>query len=196
MADQRGVFDLHVEPPEVVVLDTSAVALVLFEDQQTHGEYADFLTRAVRVKTTLVYCEMLDLELAQVCVKAARFQHDGRRERFIPAGRTLIREVFGRWRALYSATDSQRVPVGPSEIPDVVGSPVRDAAFHLIEQYGLDSYDATHAATAVLFGAPLVCADKGFAHVPEEVLTIITDSTIAIECRTIRDHRAAAPNIA
>jgi predicted nucleic acid-binding protein len=191
VAEPRGVFDLLLEPPDVIVLDTSAVAVVLFEDQDAHAEYAQFLARAVQAGTTLVYCEMLDLELAQVCMKAARKEHDGRRERFVPAGRTLIRDVFGRWRALYSETGSLRVPVGPSERRDTVGSPVRDAAFHLIERYGIDSYDATHAATAVLFGAPLVCADNRFAHVPEEVLTMITDSARVVDCRAIRERAAA-----
>ncbi len=189
MPDEHGIVDLSIDPPEVVVLDTSAVCRVLFEDGAGHVDYREFLARAVGAGTTLAYCEMLDLELAQACVKAARRQHHGDRSRSVVAGRDLIREVFGRWRAIIGETDSRRVPIGPLERHDAVGSPVRDAAFHLIERYGLDSYDATHAATAILLGAPLLCADRGFAQVPEELLTLITDRSGARSFRRVREAR-------
>ena len=186
MADSLGVFDLGVEMPDVLVLDTSAISVMLFEDQETHPDYTTFLARAVAENTVLVYCELLDLELAQVCMKEARRLHSGRRDRFVPAGRALIRETFARWRALYSATDSHRIPIGVPAQHDIVGSSVRDAAFRLIDLYGIDSYDATHAATAVLHAAPLLCADTGFAHLPQDLLTLITDSGLATKCRAIR----------
>lgn len=63
---------------------------------------------------------------------------------------------------------------------------MRDAAFGLIERYGLDSYDVTHAATAIVLGAPLVCADRGLAYAPEQLLRIITDSQGVEECRRRR----------
>ena len=47
MADSRGVFDLGVEMPDVFVLDTSAISVMLFEDQETHPDYTAFLARAV-----------------------------------------------------------------------------------------------------------------------------------------------------
>ena len=47
MADSRGVFDLGVEMPDVLVLDTSAISVMLFEDQETHPDYTAFLARAV-----------------------------------------------------------------------------------------------------------------------------------------------------
>lgn len=186
MSDERGVLDLQVEPPALVVLDTSAIAVALLEDQPSHREYSAFLLRAVERRTTFAYCELVDLELAQACSKRARAQHAGDRSLFVPEGRRLIAEVFGRWRAIISQTQSVRMPLGLSDDPRVLGSPVRDAAFGLIERYGLDSYDAIHAATAIILGAPLVCADRGFAHAPAELLTIITDSTGAEECRRLR----------
>ena len=78
MADSRGVFDLGVEMPDVLVLDTSAISVMLFEDQETHPDYTAFLARAVAENTVLVYCELLDLELAQVCMKEARRLHRAR----------------------------------------------------------------------------------------------------------------------
>jgi predicted nucleic acid-binding protein len=188
----RGVFDLSIAPPETVALDTSAILRALLEDQSSHAEYADFLQRAVRAGTTLAYGELVDLELAQTCIKAARAACDGDRARAVPRGRQLIAEVFQRWRELMSQTSSVRVPLGLSHQPDVLGSPVRDTAFHLIEHYGLDSYDATHAATAMIAGAPLVCADRGFAHVPEQLLVLITDDEGAWECRRLRTAASQA----
>lgn len=169
-----------------MVLDTSAIAVALLEDQGSHSEYAAFLLRAVENGTTFAYCELVDLELAQACSKRARAQHGGDRSLFVPEGRRLIADVFGRWRAILSQTQSVRMPLGVSDDPRVLGSPVRDAAFGLIERYGLDSYDATHAATAIILGAPIVCADRGFAYAPGELLTIITDSAGAEECRRVR----------
>lgn len=186
MAEDRGVFQLAVAPPEIVVLDTSAIAVALLEDQPTHGEYTAFLLRAVSAGTTLAYCELVDLELAQVCSKRAREQSGGDRAKFVPRGRALIADVFERWRSVLSQTPSLRLPLGLSDDPSVLGSPVRDAAFRLIERYGLDSYDATHAATAIILGAPLVCADIGFAYAPEQLLPIITDSQKVDECRRRR----------
>ena len=56
----------------------------------------------------------------------------------------------------------------------MIGSPVRAAAFYLIEHSGIESYDATHAATAIVYGAPILTADEDFADVPAERLQIIT----------------------
>ncbi len=53
MADSRGVFDLGVEMPDVLVLDTSAISVMLFEDQETHPDYTAFLARAVAENTVL-----------------------------------------------------------------------------------------------------------------------------------------------
>jgi hypothetical protein len=134
LPDHRGVLDLSTDPPETLALDTSVVAVVLFQDQPAHAAYADFLLRAVAAETTLAYGELLDLELAQVCMRHAREQHSGERRRFVPAGRKLIAEVFAAWRDLYSQTRSVRVPLGPWERPDTIGSPVREAAFRLMER--------------------------------------------------------------
>jgi len=193
LPDRRGVLDLSTDPPEILALDTSVVAVVLFRDQPAHAAYAAFLLRAVAAGTTLAYGELLDLELAQVCMRYAREQHGGDRERFVPAGRKLIAEVFASWRELYSQTRSLRVPLGPWERPDMIGSPVREAAFRLMARYGLDSYDATHAATALVLGAPLLTADKGFAYVPESQLTLITHAPDAKAFRAVRAREGDIP---
>jgi predicted nucleic acid-binding protein len=149
---------------------------ILFEDTKNHRAYLEFITRAVQARSTLIYSELLDLELAQLCVKAARSRHHGRREQSIPEGRALIHDTFGRWRDIYTETDSVRVTLAGGDEPGTIGSPVRAGAFYLIEHHGLDSYDATHAATALTYGASILTADLGFADVPAQRLEIITDA--------------------
>ena len=192
MPDDLGVLPLSAPPPSVVVLDTSAVVCALLGDQPQHDEYADFFERAIGAGTALVYCDLLDFELADAAMTIALKRLHGRRwfghrddDAGVRAARALRREVFADWRATLARTSSARLPLGP--IPDHSGgSPVRDRAFALLEAYVLRSYDAAHAGTAVLIDAPLVCRDVGFAWVPEGTLSLITDSTRVGPCRRVR----------
>ena len=120
MADSRGVFDLGVEMPDVLVLDTSAISVMLFEDQETHPDYTAFLARVVAENTVPV----------------------------------LLRTAgFGSRPGVHEGGDAACIAA---------------------------------AATAVLHAAPLLCADTGFAHLPEGLLMLITDSGRATKCRAIR----------
>ena len=192
MPDELGVVALSAPPPSVVVLDTSAVVCALLGDQPQHDEYTDFLARATAAGTALVYCDLLDFELADVSMTIALKRRHGRawfRHRDdaegLTAARDLMREVFADWRQILARTSTARLPLGP--IPERgEGSPVRDGAFALLEAYPIRSYDAAHAAAAVLIDAPLVCRDVGFADVPADVLTLITDSTRVGPCRRAR----------
>jgi predicted nucleic acid-binding protein len=183
MPDDLGVVPLAAPPPSVVVVDTSAVICALLGDQPQHEEYADFFERAIAAGTALVYCDLLDFELADVSMTIALkrrhgrawFRHRGEDEA-LGAARDLMRAVFADWRKTLSRTSSARLPLGP--IPERgEGSPVRDRAFELLESYPIRSYDAAHAGTAVLIDAPLVCRDVGFAALPRGLVTVITDST-------------------
>ena len=163
------------------------------QDQPGHEEYTNFLARTVRARSTIAYGELLDLELAQTCVKlararieAARGSAEDRKLEAITLGQRLLTDVFSRWRDLISLTDSVRIPIGAPERAGEFGSPVRDTAFLLIEQFGINSYDATHAATAMRLGAPLLCADAGFADIPADYLTLFTGSRILDRCRKSR----------
>lgn len=52
---------------------------------------------------------------------------------------------------------------------------------------GLASYDAIHAASAVAAGAEaIVTLDTGFALLPASLLTIYTDRSRLVSCRTKR----------
>lgn len=141
MPDPRGVLALSAPAPPIVVLDTSAVVCALLVDQPQHEEYADFFERAVAAETTLVYSELLDLELADASMAIAlRRQHgrDWARHRrdpgSHPAGRDLMHEVFSRWRETIAQTSSARLPPGPIEGHEE-GSPVLDLAFSLLERF-------------------------------------------------------------
>ena len=80
MSVRAGVLDLSIEPPEVVCVDTSALIRALFDDQPQHADYLGFFARVAEAGSTIVYSELLDLELAQMCVKSARSRSNGRRE--------------------------------------------------------------------------------------------------------------------
>lgn len=174
MLDQRGVLPLSAPPPSVVVLDTSAVICALVDDQPQHDEY------------------LLDFELADAAITVALkrrhgrawFRHRTDRTSLSPA-RRLMEDVFSRWRTTLAATSSARLPLGPVN-DHSEGSPVRDRAFALLDAYPIRSYDAAHAATALLVAAPLVCRDVGFAEVSADRLTLITDSTRTGPCRARR----------
>lgn len=192
MPDQRGVLPLTAPPPAVVVLDTSAVVCALLEDQAQHEEYAGFLERAIAAGTTLVYCDLLDFELADASMKIALKRRHGRDwfrhqkdEEALADARELMHEVFARWREAMAQTSSARLPLGPIA-GEAGGSPVRDRAFTLLERYPIRSYDAAHAAAALVVDAPLVCRDVDFAHLPASLITLMTDSTRVSACRQVR----------
>lgn len=53
--------------------------------------------------------------------------------------------------------------------------------------YGLASYDAVHAATAVAVGAEAIVAiDTGYALLPASVISIYTDRSRLAACRAKR----------
>lgn len=153
---RAGVLDLSIEPPEIVCVDTSALIRALFEDQSQHADYLAFFVRIAKAGSVIVYSELLALELAQMCVKSARHRSHGRREESTRLGRELVRTTFSAWRDIYAHTDSVRVTLAGGDEPGTIGSPIRDAAFHLIEDAGIESYDAIHAATAITYGAPIL----------------------------------------
>lgn len=56
-----------------------------------------------------------------------------------------------------------------------------------MREYGLASYDAAHAASAITAGAEaIVTIDTGFAFLPASLLTIYTDRSRLASCRAER----------
>ena len=188
-------------PPDVVVLDTSAAIEALLDDQPRHDEYAAFLAACAAGGTAIAYCEILELELAEACVGIAlarihgrdwrRKRNDGRALR--PA-RKLIEETAAKWQAfLDSVEQTLRVPLDwgtlhdDAEHVETFGAAVLDRAIGLMQRYPIASYDAAHAATALLLEAPIVTGDRGFARVSG--LEILTDSASVPICRRVRGGR-------
>lgn len=180
----RGISDLgHLLLPEVIVLDTSAVVEALLDDQPHHDDYAEFLERAIAADATLAYCGLLDLELAEACITITlRRAHRGRWRahrrdgRALRPARRLMHDVFRRWHRMIDSARSARIPLAD----------VQDLAIALMHSHPLLSYDAAHAATAVMLDAPLLCLDGDFARVPEHRLQLLTDGSRLRRFRTLR----------
>lgn len=59
----------------------------------------------------------------------------------------------------------------------------------LMQRYGLNSYDAIHAATAIKAGVSTVLAtDAEFANVPAARFALITDNSRLVGCRRRRSR--------
>jgi predicted nucleic acid-binding protein len=59
-----------------------------------------------------------------------------------------------------------------------------------MRSYGLASYDAVHAATAIEAGVPvMVTLDTHFASLPQRTLHVYTDAGRVIACRLKRPRR-------
>ena len=88
-----------------------------------------------------------------------------------------MNDVLDAWTELLSFVPHRRIGV------DDVADRVPD----LMERYGLGSYDAIHAATAISTGVRrLVAIDAGFGNVPETQLSLYVDRTRVASCRARR----------
>jgi predicted nucleic acid-binding protein len=92
------------------------------------------------------------------------------------AGR-LLNDTISRYETVLRSIDHIPVPIA-----DTAG-----AARRLMTGYGLASYDAVHAASAVLADAgAIVTIDTGFAFLPPSLLTVYTDCSRLASCRSKR----------
>jgi len=133
-------------PPAELVLDTSFVVDALIPSQARHGECQAFLATMAVARTTVVFNRFLEPELWEAAYKIALKElHPGRHTkdlrqdlRTLRRAKTLQAEVEGAWRAVLTALDWVSVELSEVEawVPEMMG-------------YGLASYDAIHAATAM-----------------------------------------------
>jgi predicted nucleic acid-binding protein len=189
-AATRGVFAIE-DPalilPERVALDTSLVVRALLETQPLHEECAGFLERLVEAGVTLVSSELLEIELAEAAFGIALAERWGRSwRRHRTDGRTrhrarrLLADVRSRYELLLASAEYVDVALG-SIAEDV---PV------LMAEFGLASYDAVHAASAIAAGAEAIATtDTGFAALPASLLAIYTDRSRLTACRGLRPAR-------
>jgi predicted nucleic acid-binding protein len=173
--------------PEEVLLDTSFVVEALLVSQPLHAAAVDFLVRLATEDVRIRFSSMLELELAETAFQIAlkenhpkdwkRFRHDGRARR---RASRLMSGVEEAWASVLAYVDYVRI-----DVDDVIEEVPR-----LMRTYGLASYDAVHAATA-LRGDPvgIVTTDVGFCALPQASTTIFTDSTRVARCRELRARR-------
>jgi len=183
----RGVFAIEQEQlvlPDPIALDTSFVVDALAATQPLHPACSALLTRIDESGVTVVTSDLLVVELAEATFKNALKERWGRKwlahrtdGRSRRSGTQKLNRTIARYNDLLSSITHLPVPLG-----DVTG-----AARVLMSNYGLASYDAIHAATAIGAGAKaIVTLDTGFALLPAAQLTIYTDRSRLASCRKKR----------
>lgn len=172
----RGVFAFDApgwEPPTAAVLDTSVVVGALIAKQPEHDACLAVLERLADNGTPVVFSRHLEIELWEVLFNLAlRERHprkDLRRVRYDnrvrPRAARLLGQAQQAWEKMLGSLDSSLVEI--HEIAHQVPG--------LIQQYGLQSYDAVHAATLLNSGiTDFLTRDGGFAALPPGVATLHT----------------------
>jgi predicted nucleic acid-binding protein len=188
-AATRGVFAIE-EPelllPDPIALDTSFVVEALIATQPLHAVCRAFLNRIDESGVSITTSDLLAVELAEAAFAIAikerwgsrwrRHRTDGRARR---RGSRLLNGTISRYETLLLSTDHFPVPVGA----------IATAARSFMTNYGLASYDAVHAASAVAASAKaIVTIDTGFAYLPSSLLTVYTDRSRLAACRSKRPH--------
>lgn len=173
--------------PSEVVVDTCFVVKALIKSEPLHTACQSFLTRMASHGTVIYYSRLLELEFAEVAFKIAVIEQHGRqawpqkrrdgrvRRR---AGR-LSADLLKSWNDLLVA-----IPHLCIELEEVI-----DQVPSAMKKWGLASYDAAHAATAIYVDAAIVTTDAGFGLVPESILFIYTDASRVRSCRRLRGGR-------
>ncbi len=142
------------------------------------------LARIDESGVTIVTSDLLAVELAESAFAITLKERwggrwrgrrtDGRSRR--PATRRLNHTVT-RYEALLSPVNHLPIPVRR----------VTADARTLMTDYGIASYDAVHAASAIAAGArAIVTLDTGFALLPSTQLTVYTDRSRLASCRKKR----------
>jgi predicted nucleic acid-binding protein len=184
-----GVFAIE-EPelllPDPIALDTSLVVEALIATQPLHAACRALLHRVDESGVSITTSDLLPVELAEAVFAIApkerwgsrwrQHRTDGRARR---RGSRLLNDTIARFETLLLSVDHIPVPL----------SDTASSARGLMTGYGLASYDAIHAASAVAAGPEaIVTLDTGFALLPASLLTIYTDRSRLASCRTKRSR--------
>jgi predicted nucleic acid-binding protein len=173
----RGVFAFDApgwEPPRAVVLDTNVVVEALLPKQSEHQACLAVLERLGTAGASVTFSRHLEIELWETVFNLALRERHPRKElrharydnRVRPRAARLLGQARQAWEQdLRDSLSWTRIEI--HEIADEVPG--------LIQQYGLQSYDAVHAATLLGGGiADFVTRDGGFAVLPSAVATLHT----------------------
>jgi predicted nucleic acid-binding protein len=167
------------------VLDTSFVFEALVDGQQHHQACQDYFVRLAANGSALIFNRLLEIELLEASFRYSllerhggrmlrRMRNDGRAR---PRAGRFMESVFDAWQELLSYVPHLSVSV--QDVQDRVGG--------LMISYGLGSYDAVHAATALHSGVNrLVTIDAGFGNVPADQLGLYVDRSRVSSCRARR----------
>lgn len=163
-----------------MALDTSFVVEALIATQPLHGVCRAFLKRIDEDGVSVATSELLRFELAEAVFAIAlkerwggkwrRHRTDGRARR--RAGR-LLNDTLTRYDEILGAVRHISIPLGDTaNLPET-----------FMIDYGIASYDAIHAASAIAAGAEaIVTTDTGFALLPSSLLAIYTDRSRVVSC--------------
>lgn len=176
----RGVFAFDApewEPPKTVVLDTNVVAEALLPNEPEHATCRAVLRRFATEGTAVVFNRLLEIELWEAVFNLAlRERHPRKNIRHVrydnrvrPRAARLLRQAQQAWE------DDVLDPLAWSRIEmDEVAEDVPK----LMQEYGLQSYDAVHAATLMDSEiTDFVTRDGGFAVLPPALATLHTTQT-------------------
>ncbi len=180
----RGVFALEqeqLELPDPLALDTSFVVDALTATQPLHPACSAMLTRIAESGVRVVTSDLLAVELAEATFANALKERwagkwrahrtDGRSRR---AGARKLSQTIARYDALLFSVNHLPIPVRRVTVQ----------ARALMNDYGLASYDAIHAASAIAAGAKaIVTLDTGFGLLPASLLTVYTDRSRVLRRR-------------
>jgi predicted nucleic acid-binding protein len=184
----RGVFAFDApgwEPPKAVLLDTNVVTEALLPKQPEHSSCLDVLERLGDSGTLVVVSRHLEIELWESLFNLALRERHPRKElrrarydnRARPRAARLLGQAQHAWEMMRGSLDSSLVEI--HEIADQVPG--------LIQKYGLQSYDAVHAATLLDSGiTDFVTRDGGFAVLPSTVATLHTTQARVTNTRARR----------
>ncbi len=160
------------EPPEAIVIDTNVVAEMMLPDEPEEATCDALLQRLADARTLVVFNRLLELELWEVIFNRAlrrALPREDRLGRFDPSSRQTAIEALDRATHLWEELLDDLV-WDCVELDEVA-----DAVPDLMRAYGLQSYDAVHAATLLTSGVTdMVTRDAGFAVLMPEDATLHT----------------------
>jgi predicted nucleic acid-binding protein len=161
------------QPPKAVVLDTNVVAEALLPNEHEHQPCLALLEHLADAGTAVVFSRLLEIELWEAVFNLAlRERHPRKNLRHVrydnrvrPRAARLLQQAHDAWsKTLASLTWSV------IELHEVSHDVPK-----LMQDYGLQSYDAVHAATLLASGlTDFLTRDGGFAVLPSAAATLHT----------------------
>lgn len=171
-----------------MLLDTSVVVEALLPQQPEHHACATVMRRLAEARTNVMFSRLLEVELWEVAFNIALRERHPRKDlrhirydnRIRPRAARLLQEAEMAWESLLDTLEWLRI-----EIHEAAPS-----APKLMRDYGLQSYDAIHAATLTASGlTDFVTRDVGFAALPSTTVTLHTTRTRLFRARARRNRR-------